>query len=98
MKNITKRAVRGDVLPTVVDFLQQYTQCLSSRHVLVLRMCVFMDILIEIRSAFFKIFSTCAALVCIKQASAVQYMRWIPFSKTRRLAANGYSADETRLG
>lgn len=33
MKNTLKRADRGDVLPTVMDFLLQYTQCLSSRHI-----------------------------------------------------------------
>lgn len=33
MKNTLKRTVRGDVLPTVMDFLLQYTQWLSSRHI-----------------------------------------------------------------
>lgn len=69
-------------LPTVMDFLQQYTQCLSFRHVLVLRMCVYVGILVQIRSALFKAISQLLYLCCFglhQQASAVQYMRWIPF-------------------
>lgn len=74
-----KRVVRGDALPTLMDFLQQYIQCLSSRHILMICVCVHSDILVQITSAFFKAISHLLNFCCFGFISAVQYMKWVPF-------------------
>lgn len=78
MKNTMNRAVRGDVLPTIKDFLQQYTQWLSSRYILMLCICGYIDILVHITSAFFKAISHLLKFCCFGFTSAVQYMKWVP--------------------